>query len=157
MRSVIMGKNNVVTLKNDLVILQGIVKITRECLFPLYCYYNDETDELYFSKNVKRLDDPSRIANALCFVDERLTSITNIYENINEKDLETVRDDFHSINMRYICYLEQIWNYLSRRIDKEDFYHYLSKPLREEINLLIDKYHMVISEDMKEFLTSLCE
>ena len=59
--------------------------------------------------------------------------------------------------MRYICYLEQIWNYLSRRIDKEDFYHYLLKPFREEINLLIDKYQMVISEDMKEFLTSLCE
>lgn len=59
--------------------------------------------------------------------------------------------------MRYICYLEQTWNYLSRRIDKEDFYHYLLKPFREEINLLIDKYQMVISEDMKEFLTSLCE
>ena len=152
-----MEKNNVVTLKNDLVILQGIVKITRKCLFPLYCYYNDETDDLYFSKNVKRLDDPGRIANAICFVDERLTIITNIYENINEKDLETIYDDFHSINMRYICYLEQIWNYLSRRIDKEDFYHYLSKPLREEINLLIDKYHIVISESMKEFLGSLCK
>ena len=152
-----MEKNNVVTLKNDLVILQGIVKITRKCLFPLYYYYNDETNELYFSKYVKRLDDPSRIANALCFVYERLTIITNIYENLNEKELETVCDDFHSINMRYICYLEQIWNYLSRRIDKEDFYHYLSKPLREEINLLIDKYHMVISESMKEFLGSLCK
>lgn len=152
-----MEKNNIITLKNDLVILQGIVKITRECLFPLYYYYNDETTDLYFGKYVKRLDDPGHIANALCFVDKRLTIIANIYENINEKDLETVRDDFHSINMRYICYLEQIWNYLSRRIDKEDFYYYLSKPLREEINLLIDKYHMVISEDMKEFLISLCE
>ena len=152
-----MVSNNIITLKNDLVILQGIVKIARECLFPLYYYYNDETTDLYFGKYVKRLDDPGRIANALFIVDERLTIITNIYENINEKDLETVHDDFHSINMRYICYLEQIWNYLSRRIDKEDFYHYLSKPLREEINLLIDKYHMVISEDMKEFLISLCK
>lgn len=153
-----MEKNNIITLKNDLVILQGILKITRECLFPLYYYYyNDETSDLYFGKYVKRLDDPARIANALCFVDERLTIITNIYENINEKDLETIYDDFHSINMRYICYLEQIWKCLSRRIDKEDFYHYLSKPLREEINLLIDRYHMVISEDMQEFLTSLCE
>ena len=152
-----MEKNNVVILKNDLVILQGILKITRECLFPLYYYYNDETSDLYFGKYVKRLDDPGRIANALFIVDERLTIITNIYENINEKDLETVHDDFHSINMRYICYLEQIWNYLSRKIDKEDFYHYLSKPLREEINLLIDKYHMVISENMKEFLGSLCK
>lgn len=151
-----MVSNNIITLKNDLVILQGIVKITRECLFPLY-YYNDETTDLYFGKYIKRLDDPGRIANALFIVDERLTIITNIYENINEKDLETVHDDFHSINMRYICYLEQIWNYLSRKIDKEDFYHYLSKPLREEINLLIDKYHIVISEDMKEFLISLCE
>lgn len=152
-----MEKNNVVILKNDLVILQGIVKISRECLFPLYYYNNDETTDLYFGKYVKRLDDPARIANALFIVDERLTIITNIYENINEKDLETIYDDFHSINMRYICYLEQIWNYLSHRINKEDFYHYLSKPLREEINLLIDKYHMVISEDMKEFLISLCE
>ena len=152
-----MVSNNIITLKNDLVILQGIVKIARECLIPLYYYYNDETTDLYFGKYVKRLDDPGRIANALFIVDERLTIITNIYENINEKDLETVHDDFHSINMRYICYLEQIWNYLSRKIDKEDFYHYLSKPLREEINLLIDKYHMVISEDMKEFLISLCE
>ena len=152
-----MEKNNVVILKNDLVILQGILKITRECLFPLYYYYNDETSDLYFGKYVKRLDDPGRIANALCFVDEKLTIIANIYENLNEKELETVCDDFHSINMRYICYLEQIWNYLSRRIDKEDFYHYLSKPLREEINLLIDKYHMVISENMKEFLGSLCK
>ena len=66
-------------------------------------------------------------------------------------------DVFHFINMCYICYLEQIWKCRSRRIDKEDFYHYLSKPFREEINLLIDKYHMVISEDMQEFLTSLCE
>ena len=145
------------TLKNDLVILQRIVKISRECLIPLYYYQYLETDDLYLSKNVKRLDNPGRIADDIYFVDERLTIITNIYENINEKDLETVGDDFHSINMRYICYLEQIWNYLSRRIDKEDFYHYLSKPLREEINLLIDKYNMVISEDMKEFLTSLCE
>ena len=153
-----MVSNNIITLKNDLVILQGIVKIARECLFPLYYYYyNDETTDLYFGKYVKRLDDPGRIANALFIVDERLTIITNIYENINEKDLETVHDDFHSINMRYICYLEQIWNYLSRKIDKEDFYHYLSKPLREEINLLIDKYHMVISESMKEFLGSLCK
>ena len=145
------------TLKNDLVILQGIVKISRECLIPLYYYHYVETDDLYLSKNVKRLDDPGRIADAIYFVDERLNIIANIYENINEKDLEIVCDDFHSINMRYICYLEQIWNYLSRKIDKEDFYHYLSKPLREEINLLIDKYHMVISEDMKEFLISLCE
>ena len=152
-----MEKNNVVTLKNDLVILQGIVKITRECLIPLYYYHYVETDDLYLSKNVKRLDDPGRIADAIYFVDERLTIIVNIYENIDEKDLETVCDDFHSINMRYICYLEQTWNYLSRRIDKEDFYHYLLKPFREEINLLIDKYQMVISEDMKEFLTSLCE
>lgn len=152
-----MVSNNIITLKNDLVILQGIVKISRECLFPLYYYYNDETTDLYFGKYVKRLDDPARIANDLFIVDERLTIITNIYENINEKELETIYDDFHSINMRYICYLEQIWNYLSRKIDKEDFYHYLSKPLREEINLLIDKYHMVISEDMKEFLISLCE
>ena len=59
--------------------------------------------------------------------------------------------------MRYICYLEHIWNYISSRIDKEDFYHYLLKPFREEIDLLIGKYHMVISEDMQEFLTSLCE
>lgn len=152
-----MVSNSIITLKNDFVILQGIVKITRKCLFPLYCYYNDEIDDLYFSKNVKNLDDPSRIANSIYFVDKRLTIIANIYENINEKDLEIVRDDFHSINMRYICYLEQIWNYLSRRINKEDFYHYLSKPLREEINLLIDKYHMVISESMKEFLGSLCK
>ena len=152
-----MEKNNVVTLKNDLVILQGIVKIARECLIPLYYYHYVETDDLYLSKNVKRLDDPGRIADAIYFVDERLNIIANIYENINEKDLELVCDDFHSINMLYICYLEQIWNYISSRIDKEDFYHYLSKPLREEINLLIDKYHMVISEDMKEFLTSLCE
>lgn len=152
-----MVSNSIITLKNDLVILQGIVKIIRECLHPLFCYYNDEIDDLYFSKNVKNLDDPSRIANSIYFVDKRLTIIANIYENINEKDLEIVRDDFHSINMRYICYLEQIWNYLSRRINKEDFYHYLSKPLREEINLLIDKYHMVISESMKEFLGSLCK
>ena len=126
-------------------------------MIPLYYYHYVETDDLYLSKNVKRLDDPGRIADAIYFVDERLNIIANIYENINEKDLEIVCDDFHSINMRYICYLEQIWNYLSRKIDKEDFYHYLSKPLREEINLLIDKYHMVISEDMKEFLISLCE
>lgn len=152
-----MEKNNIITLKNDLVILQGILKITRECLFPLYYYYNAKHPIYILVNMLKDLMDPGRIANDLCFVDKRLTIITNIYENINEKDLETVRDDFHSINMRYICYLEQIWNYLSRRIDKEDFYHYLSKPLREEINLLIDKYHMVISEDMKEFLTSLCE
>ena len=111
------------TLKNDLVILQGIVKISRECLISLYYYQYVETDDLYLSKNVKRLDDPGRIADDIYFVDERLTIITNIYENINEKDLETVCDDFHSINMRYICYLEQIWNYISRRIDKEDFYH----------------------------------
>ena len=67
------------TLKNDLVILQGIVKISRECLIPLYYYHYIETDDLYFSKNVKRLDDPSRIVNAIYFVDERLTIITNIY------------------------------------------------------------------------------
>lgn len=152
-----MGKNNVVTLKNDLVILQGIVKIARECLIPLYYYHYVETDDLYLSKNVKSLDDPGRIADAIYFVDERINIIANIYENINEKDLETVCDDFHSINMRYICYLEQIWKYFNHRIDKEDFYYYLLKPFREEINLLIDKYHMVISEDMKEFLTSLCE
>ena len=152
-----MVSNNIITLKNDFVILQGIVKITRECLYPLFCYYNDETFDLYFNMYDEILSDSSRIANSIYFIDKRLTIIANIYENINEKDLETVRDDFHSINMRYICYLEQIWNYLSRRINKEDFYHYLSKPLREEINLLIDKYHMVISEDMKEFLISLCE
>ena len=145
------------TLKNDLVILQGIVKITRECLIPLYYYHYVERDDLYLSKNVKRLDDPGRIADAIYFVDERLTIIVNIYENIDEKDLEIVCDDFHSINMCYICYLKQIWNYLSCRIDKEDFYHYLLKPFREEIDLLIGKYQMVISEDMKEFLTSLCE
>ena len=152
-----MVSNNIITLKNDFVILQGIVKITRECLYPLFCYYNDETFDLYFNMYDEILSDSSRITNYIYFIDKRLTIIANIYENINEKDLETVRDDFHSINMRYICYLEQIWNYLSRRINKEDFYHYLSKPLREEINLLIDKYHMVISEDMKEFLISLCE
>ena len=152
-----MVSNNIITLKNDFVILQGIVKITRECLYPLFCYYKDETFNLYFNMYDEILSDSSRITNSIYFIDKRLTIIANIYENINEKDLETVRDDFHSINMRYICYLEQIWNYLSRRIDKEDFYHYLSKPLREEINLLIDKYHMVISEDMKEFLISLCE
>lgn len=152
-----MVSNSIITLKNDFVILQGIVKITRECLYPLFCYYNDETFNLYFTMYDEILSDSSRITNSIYFIDKRLTIIANIYENINEKDLETVRDDFHSINMRYICYLEQIWNYLSRRINKEDFYHYLSKPLREEINLLIDKYHMVISEDMKEFLTSLCE
>ena len=152
-----MVSNNIITLKNDFVILQGIVKITRECLYPLFCYYNDETFDLYFNMYDEILSDSSRITNSIYFIDKRLTIIANIYENINEKDLETVRDDFHSINMRYICYLEQIWNYLSRRINKEDFYHYLSKPLREEINLLIDKYHMVISEDMKEFLISLCE
>lgn len=152
-----MVSNSIITLKNDFVILQGIVKITRECLYPLFCYYNDETFNLYFNMYDEILSDSSRITNSIYFIDKRLTIIANIYENINEKDLETVHDDFHSINMRYICYLEQIWNYLSSRIDKEDFYHYLLKPFREEIDLLIDKYHMVISESMKEFLGSLCK
>lgn len=67
------------TLKNDLVILQGIVKISREFLIPLYYYQYLETDDLYLSKNVKRLDDPGRIADAIYFVDERLNIIANIY------------------------------------------------------------------------------
>ena len=140
-----MEKNNIITLKNDLVILQGIVKIIKECLLPII----NETRlrgrrlDLYDFKNIP-------IESSIELMGNRLTILRSIIDDMEEEKLEIIYPDLEALVDNYIELIRYTWQYIIS-LDK-DLCDDIVDTLREETLKIYRDHHDKISQPVIDFL-----